>query len=122
MEKHILIVDDDPNYARLVHDWLKDSYKVTMVTSGQQALKWLTNHDVDLMLLDYEMPEMPGPQVIEKMRDDPILAQLPVMVLTGKNDRESIMRILSLDPADYLLKNIEKAELEEKLQAFFEKN
>ena len=117
-KKSILIIDDDPVYMKMVHEWLKDDFKVTMTISGGQALDWLKENKADLILLDYDLPVMPGPQILEKIRSGADSKETPVMILTGQNDRESIMRILSLCPADYLLKNIKRDELRSKVQKF----
>ena len=117
-KKSILIIDDDPVYMKMVHEWLKDDFKVTMTISGGQALDWLKENKADLILLDYDLPVMPGPQILEKIRSGADTKETPVMILTGQNDRESIMRILSLCPADYLLKNIGRDELRGKVQGF----
>lgn len=117
--KSIMIVDDDMTYLGLVRDWLKDSYKVYMANSGLQAIKALGKNRVDLILLDYEMPVTSGPQVLEMLRSDVDTSDIPVMFLTGKNDRESVMHVLELKPEGYFLKTIEKNELLLKLNDFF---
>ncbi len=114
-KKRVLIIDDDPQYMKTIREWLKDDYAVTMTISGEQAFSWLKNNWADMILLDYELPVMPGPQIMEKLYDNEATRPIPVVILTGKNDRESIMRIISMCPADYLLKNIGRAELLEKL-------
>ena len=118
-KKNILVVDDDPTYLALVRDWLRGSYKVSIVNSGMQALRWLSNNKVDLILLDHEMPVTSGPQVLEMLRSDEDTKDIPVMFLTGKGDKESVMAVLSLKPEGYFLKNITKKELLEKLDEFF---
>ena len=117
--KSILVIDDDPRYLGLVREWLKDTFKVSMASSGLQGLKWLGNNSVDLILLDHEMPVTSGPQVLEMLRSDPDTKSIPVMFLTGKSDKESVMQVLSLKPEGYFLKSIKKEELIEKLQEFF---
>jgi CheY-like chemotaxis protein len=117
--KSILIVDDDVSYMSMVMDWLKEKYRVSTVNSGIQAIKWLAKNHADLVLLDYEMPVTTGPQVLEMIRSDDTLADLPVMFLTGKSDKESVMQVVSLKPEGYFLKNIQKDELLEKLNEFF---
>ena len=117
--KSILIVDDDPNYLGLVREWLKSKYKVSMANSGLQAIKWLGKNKADLILLDYEMPVTTGPQVLEMLRSDEETKSIPVMFLTGKGDKESVMEVLALKPEGYFLKNIEMTELMEKLEDFF---
>ena len=117
--KSILIVDDDVSYMSMIFDWLKDKYRVSMANSGMQAITWLAKNHADLILLDYEMPITPGPQVLEMIRSEAQTSDIPVMFLTGKNDKESIMKVLSLKPVDYLLKTIDRPGLHEKVDRFF---
>ncbi len=117
--KSILIVDDDPSYMGLVREWLKGTYKVSMANSGLQAIKWLGKNKADLILLDYEMPVTSGPQVLEMLRSDTDTKNIPVIFLTGKGDKESVMAVVSLKPQGYFLKNIDREELLEKLKEFF---
>ncbi len=117
--KRILVVDDDAAYLNLVREWLKGVYKVSLVNSGLQAIKWLGRNKVDLILLDHEMPVTSGPQVLEMLRSDEETKDIPVFFLTGKSDKESVMAVVALKPEGYLLKNIEKGELLAKLREYF---
>ena len=117
--KSILVVDDDPSFLSLVREWLRSTYRVSMANSGLQAIKWLGSNKVDLILLDYEMPVTNGPQVLEMLRADDETKNIPVMFLTGKGDKESVMKVVSLKPEGYFLKTIQKDELLEKLDEFF---
>ncbi len=119
-KKSILIVDDDPNYLKLIREWLKDKYKIYMANSGLQAIKLLGINNVDLILLDYEMPITSGPQVLEMLRTDRELCNIPIIFLTGKSDKDSVMAVLALRPDGYILKTIEKDELLLKLDNFFD--
>lgn len=118
-KKSILIVDDDVQYLSMVREWLKGTYKVSMANSGLQALKWLGKNHADLILLDHEMPVTSGPQVLEMLRSDPETREIPVMFLTGKGDKESVMAVVALRPEGYFLKTIQKEELLTKLQEYF---
>lgn len=117
--KSILIVDDDVSFMSMVMDWLKDKYRVATVNSGMQAITWLAKNNADLILLDYEMPVTSGPQVLQMLRSDAATADLPVMFLTGKSDKESIMNVLSLKPAGYQLKSNSKEQLLLNIEDFF---
>ncbi len=117
--KSILIVDDDVSHMSMISNWLKDMYRVSMVHSGLQAITWLAKNKVDLILLDYEMPVTSGPQVLEMLRSDDSTRHIPVIFLTGKGDKESIMKVLALKPEGYLLKTIKKNELCENIAQFF---
>ena len=90
-----------------------------MATSGLQALKWLGMNKADLILLDHEMPVTTGPQVLEMLRSDPETRGIPVIFLTGKSDKESVMAVVALKPEGYFLKNISKEELLQKIDEFF---
>lgn len=118
-KKMILIVDDDPTYLKLIKEWLKDDYRVSMANSGMQAITWLANNCADLVLLDYEMPTIKGSKVLEMLRSDAQIADTPVMFLTGKSDKQSIIEVLALKPAGYLLKSIDRKTLLETLNKFF---
>ncbi|MBQ6128516.1 MAG: response regulator [Lachnospiraceae bacterium] len=119
LKKSILVVDDDPQYLTMVREWLKGTYKVTMANSGMQAIKWLGKNKADLILLDHEMPVTSGPQVLEMLRSEPETSSIPVMFLTGKGDKDSVMSVVALKPEGYFLKGIQKEELLEKLQEYF---
>lgn len=79
----------------------------------------LAKKPADLILLDYEMPVTTGAKVLEMIRSEAETESIPVMFLTGKSDKESIMQVLSLKPADYLLKTIDRQGLREKIDHFF---
>ena len=111
----ILIVDDDPVYARMVREWTKDDYQAFVVVSGEQTLRFLSKRTVDMILLDYEMPEMSGPQVIEALRANPETAGIPVMMLSGAVDEESLKVIESLDILGFVPKTTKKEGLLERI-------
>ena len=119
LRKSILIVDDDPSYMGLVREWLKETYKISMANSGLQAIKWLGKNKADLILLDYEMPVTTGAQVLEMLRNDEDTKDIPVIFLTGKDDKKSVMAVMGLKPQGYFLKNIQKDELLTKLREYF---
>jgi len=120
-KKRILVVDDDGTMLRTLKLWLSDRYRVYMANSGLNAISLLARNPVDLILLDYEMPVASGPQVLEMLRNDPVTREIPVMFLTAKNDKESIMRVMDLKPERYLLKTMPPDELLKSISDFFEK-
>ena len=119
--KCILIVDDDPTYVQMIREWLKSTYRVGMANSGTQAIAWLATNKADLILLDYDMPVLDGPKVMQMLKSEAFSSTTPVMFLTGKNDRKSVTDVISLKPADYLLKSISKDKLLATLDLFFKK-
>jgi CheY-like chemotaxis protein len=120
-KKRILVVDDDGTMLRTIKSWLSEKYQVFMVNSGMNAITFLAKNKVDLILLDYEMPVTTGPQVLEMLRSESATSSIPVMFLTVKGDKESVMNVLALKPEKYLLKTMPPAELIANIDEFFEK-
>ena len=117
--KSILLVDDDSTFLRMMRDWLIVDYRVTVVSSGMQAITYLAKNTPDLILLDYEMPVTSGPQVLEMIRSESSTASTPVIFLTGKGDKESVVKVLSLKPDGYLLKSSGRDEILKSVADFF---
>ena len=118
-KKSVLLVDDDPDYLKLVGNWLSKQYRVVIVNSGMQAITYLATHKPDLILLDYSMPVTNGSQLMEMIRSETDTERIPVIFLTGRDDRESVMDVLRLKPDGYLLKSISKNELLIEIEKFF---
>ena len=119
-ERKILVVDDDQNMLQLLYTFLRDSYRVTTATNGQEALDMIREKRPDLVLLDYLMPGMNGKETLEVIRNDEELKDLPVFFLTGVSDTNKISECLKLDPIGYILKPIVKFSLLAKIRAYFE--
>lgn len=117
--RHILLVDDDVVFLQMMQKWLAARYRVTVVKSGMQAITYISAHTPDLILLDYDMPITPGPQILEMIRSEPNSAKIPVIFLTAKDDRESVMRVMSLKPEGYLLKSLGREEILNSVDRFF---
>ena len=100
----ILTVDDDPIILNLVLAALEDEYTVRPLTSGPAALEFLRNNHADLILLDYNMPEMTGMEVLSALQNDDDLNSIPVIFLTGSVNSEDEVTALEMGAVDYLLK------------------
>lgn len=112
-QKILLLVDDDAVMLKTLREGLSTSYKVIPANGGANALKILERATPDLILLDYEMPEMNGPQVLEKIKSNPNTANIPVMFLTAKTD-------VKLEEK-HMLKTLPLKEIKTIIQNFFEK-
>lgn len=110
-KKHILVVDDDSSVLKLLKGYLVERYDVATAISGKIALKFLETKKTDMVLLDYEMPEENGAAVLAKIRENPGTRNLPVVFLTGVNDRKKIMEVLAMKPQGYLTKPIDMEKL-----------
>lgn len=109
--KRILIVDDDPSYAKMVRAWIKAFYKADIVTAGARAADFLKMNTVDLVLLDYEMPVADGPQVLKMLREQEETKDTPVVFLTGIDSEERMQQVRELNPAGFFLKSSTRDEL-----------
>ncbi|MCI8373102.1 MAG: response regulator [Lachnospiraceae bacterium] len=120
-KKKILIVDDTPIMLRNLKKMLDSQYEVVLATSGKQALHLLPQEEPDLVLLDYEMPEMNGKEVFETMLGDEDLKYIPVVFLTSVSDRKAVFSILQSKPAGYILKPADQENLLKTVQEILRK-
>lgn len=110
---HVLLVEDDNGVAEaLVESLEARGHTVTSVRRGGDAL--IRHRDADMMLLDLGLPDMDGLEVLRKVRQ---VSELPVMVLTARDDERSIVRGLRLGADDYLPKPVRLAELLARMDA-----
>ena len=119
--KSILIVDDEPMLLRSMKALLKDEYEVYLVSSGAAALDFIVKQHIDLILLDYEMPEMTGPDVLRIIRFHEETKKIPVIFLTAKDDKKSVMSVIDLKPEGYILKSHSPEEIKKTIREFFKR-
>jgi len=109
---YILMVDDTPVNLQVLGKTLKnEGYKVEFSTNGERALDWLKKKDFDLVLLDIMMPEMDGYEVCRIIRKEKRLDDLPIIFLTAKNDKDSIVKAFDAGGQDYITKPFDSSEL-----------
>lgn len=121
IKKKILVVDDSGVMLRNVKNLLGEKYQVILANSGAMAVKYLSLDKPDLVLLDYEMPVINGKQVLEIVRTEQDFMGVPVIFLTGRNDRSTIMDVMGLKPEGYLLKSMSSDAFVQAIDDFFEK-
>lgn len=115
---HILIVDDDSLNRRLLTKHLeRDGHRTTDVDNGFAALSALASERPDLVLLDIEMPGVDGIEVLERIKADEELRHIPVIMISGLEDTESIVRCLEAGAEDYLPKPFDPAILRARIDA-----
>lgn len=91
----VLVVEDDPSVRGLLQTLFSaEGYEVQTASDGLAGLVKVTSSPPALVLLDLMMPDLGGVRVLEEMRDDPELADIPVIVVTGKVDAVPGMRAL----------------------------
>lgn len=103
MTVKILVVEDDPSVRGLLQTLLSaEGYDVVTASDGLAGLVKATSSPPELVLLDLMMPDLGGVRVLEEMRDDPELCDIPVIVVTGKVDAVPGMRSLLGDDNVFL--------------------
>ncbi|PRN00357.1 GGDEF domain-containing response regulator [Aliarcobacter cryaerophilus] len=106
----ILVVDDMTTTLLLLHDLLKDTYEVKIAKSGTKALEILESpNDIDLILLDIEMPDINGYDVCKRIKNNETIKNIPIIFITGRTSQEDEEYGLNLGAIDYITKPFNKA-------------
>ncbi|MCF7873453.1 MAG: response regulator [Candidatus Omnitrophica bacterium] len=100
----ILAVDDDLDILDLIKATLESEFEVQTVDTGNEALTRLKEITPDLVILDYMLPDINGDQICKKIRQDALLMNLPVLMLTGKGEVEDKVKGLEAGADDYMTK------------------
>jgi len=118
----LLVVDDD-DVTRLMlgRRLVRLGHEVVMAENGRAALAKLRAAPFDLVLLDIEMPQMNGYEVLEQMKADPAWRALPVLVLSGSGETDRVARCIELGAEDYLPKPFDPILLQARIGACLEK-
>lgn len=102
----VLVVEDTRLLRKIYSEKLQqEGYEVVSAGDGLEALDVLRSQPVDLVLLDLIMPKMSGLEVLETMKNDPRIEQVPVLILSNLGQQSDIERGLELGAVDYLIKN-----------------
>lgn len=118
--KHILIVDDNKTNLVTAKTVLSEHYKVTAVPMGSQALRFLENNSCDMILLDIDMPEMDGFEVIRKIKERQMENEPPVLFLTGNTEAETLSQCIEEGGMDVMEKPFVNNVLLNRLSLLFE--
>ena len=116
-DKRVLVVDDTMPNLQLLGNILKDKYSLSFASSGQEALDMLGKSTPDLILLDIMMPGIDGFEVCRRVRMNPATKFIPIVFLSAKNDRESVIKGMGLGAQDYLIKPFSAEEVLTRIQS-----
>ena len=115
---HILVVDDDMLGRMQAAQCVKlQGHTVTMADGGVQALELLRSQTFDLVLLDLLMPDVDGFEVLRQMRADEKLRGIPVIVVSGADETESVAKCVEMGAAGHLAKPVDPELLAAKVSA-----
>ncbi len=118
----ILVVDDNTINLRIITDLIEVmGYDSLMAENGLYALSTLEKQDCDLVLLDICMPDMDGYQVLEYMKNDSHLCQIPVIMISAIDDMDSVVRCIENGADDYMVKPFNHTILKARINACLER-
>ena len=116
MTSTILIVDDEYSGRETLQSVLEgEGYNLLMAENGMQAIEKAKAHQPDVILLDVMMPGMTGFEVCERIRSDPQVAEIPIIILTALDDRDSLLTGLKSGADDFISKPFDRFELRARL-------
>ncbi|MGD0916335.1 MAG: response regulator [Thermodesulfobacteriota bacterium] len=123
MSKKVLVVDDEEVIRKLLRIHLvKWGYEVKEAVDGTQAIEEIGKDDFDLLICDILMPNMDGWQVLKEVKSNPKTKDMPVIVLTAKNQDTDMFKGYDLGASYYMTKPFTKAQLLYGLKLMFEEN
>lgn len=105
----VVVVDDDANIRELVRLYLEDEgYEIIQKTNGEEALAYVENHAVDLVIMDIMMPRMNGWDLCANLRE---FGEMPILMITAKGEATDRIKGFKLGTDDYLVKPFDPVEL-----------
>ena len=106
-KKKIVALDDSAIIVRMLEVLLGNNYEFRGFTKGERALSYLASQEADLLILDIDMPEMNGLEVLGRIRANPE-SEMPIIMLTSNNDKEHVLECFKRGANDYALKPIDE--------------
>lgn len=107
----VLVVDDDPDILDLLEATLMDEFELEKASTGNEALEVLKSKCPNLLVLDYLLPDLTGPEICKIIRKDTLLSNTPILMLTGKGEIQDKVAGLEAGADDYMLKPFDPKEL-----------
>jgi CheY-like chemotaxis protein len=114
--RRVLIVDDDPNMVHILARTLLDMAQLHFAVRGEDALKKLDAHVPDVMLIDVDMPDLSGYEVMERMRRNPKCTATQVIMVTSHNDEAYRKRAMALGAVDFFVKPVNRNMMRERVE------
>ncbi len=118
-KKKILAVDDAAIILQRISDILSKDYEVITVNSGSRALRYLETDKPDLILMDIRMTPKDGFETLREIREMDDRADIPVIMLTGVEDKRFVVEGINLGICDYVLKPFASGDLLERIERVF---
>lgn len=123
MKKTLLIVDDAPAIQLILRHYFEAEYRVVTQPNGLAALQWLEEgNTADAIVADYDMPVMNGPVLIQQLRNSLLYRNVPLIMLSGKEESSNKIQCLRYGADDYMVKPFNPEELDLRLKNMLRKH
>jgi DNA-binding response OmpR family regulator len=114
----VMVVDDDPDTVSILARHLqREGFTAIEAISGAECLRIVHEHQVDVILLDLMMPDMDGFQVCRALKQDPNTAEIPVIMITARDDLDARAEGMRLGVSDFLAKPVFRRQLANRIRA-----
>jgi DNA-binding response OmpR family regulator len=115
---HIMVVDDDPDTVSILARHLqREGFAAIEAISGEECLRLAQEQPVDVILLDLMMPDMDGFAVCRALKDNPTTAEIPIIMITARDDLDARAEGMRLGVSDFLAKPVFRRQLANRINA-----
>ncbi|MCK5492302.1 MAG: response regulator, partial [Candidatus Omnitrophica bacterium] len=118
----ILTVDDDPDILDVLLATLDSDYEIIQACNGKDAIEKAKKDSPDLLILDYNLPDICGPDICKILRKDPFFIHTPILILTGKGEIEDKITGLEAGIDDYMVKPFSPEELTARIKMLIKRS
>jgi len=116
--KTVLVVDDDAFQHQIINDALRDeNYKIISMLNGESTLTWLLRKRPDLILMDINMPDYNGMEILQKIKSYKHLVGVPIIMITSNQSRGMVIESMQKGAVNYIVKPFTRHLLVEKVRA-----
>ena len=120
--KTILIVDDELSILKMLSDYLKSKYQIVTAINGQTALKFIKEKNPDLMIVDWMLPDIEGPEIVTRVRNFSDSKDIPILMLTAKGEESDKIKGFSSGVDDFLVKPFLLSELDARINSLLRRS
>lgn len=123
MKKRILCVEDEPAIRAMIRFSLeRENYAVIEAADARTARTLAADQLPDLMLVDWMLPDLSGPELIQRFRRDPLTRDIPIIMLTAKSEEDDMIHGLDAGADDYLIKPVSLKTLSARIKALLRRS
>lgn len=121
--ERVLIADDQTELLMLMKEMVQDAgFEVFTANDGEEALRMVFETNPDIIVLDYNMPRKDGLEVAGNLKNNPLFAHIPIIIVTGAGEKSTKLKGLSMGIDDYLIKPVDTDELIARIRMILKRN